>query len=317
MVSFATEGAVAIDGGNWQIFDKMVQQSGANLLRNVTVESIALEKRRTSSSRSHAKYIVSTKDNEVAVASFDDVIIATPWQFSNISAGVGVMRQHIDAVPYTKLHVTLFTSASKLNGEFFGLASGSKVPSNVYTTLSPNEIARQGSDGVGKAGFYSISTLRTVTNPETQEDEYLYKIFSAEAVTAEFLSQILGIAVPTEIITPKSEDGTKQPVSWYYPHWFHSYPVELPRVTFQDPVLGEGLYYTSGIESFISTMETSALMGKNVARLIIDDAIGPPAQEVRNFMQANHRRPRPSREDFFDSMESELEAMMMMGPDEL
>lgn len=42
-------------------------------------------------------------------------------------------------------------------------------------------------------------------------------------------------------------------------------------MTFEDPELARGFYYTSGIESFISTMETSALMGKNVAQLIMDD----------------------------------------------
>lgn len=73
------------------------------------------------------------------------------------------------------------------------------------------------------------------------------------------------------------EDASQEcvePVSWYYPHVFHSYPKAFPRVTFQDPVVGEGLYYTSGMESFISTMETTALMGKNVARLIVDRMLG-------------------------------------------
>ena len=63
-------------------------------------------------------------------------------------------------------------------------------------------------------------------------------------------------------------------ISWYYPHVWYSYPVELPRVTFEDLELSKGFYYTSGIESFISTMETSALMGKNVAQLIMDDFLG-------------------------------------------
>jgi len=61
------------------------------------------------------------------------------------------------------------------------------------------------------------------------------------------------------------------PISWYYPKVWHSYPYEHPRVTFEDPELARGFYYTSGIESFISTMETSALMGMNVAQLIVDD----------------------------------------------
>lgn len=60
-------------------------------------------------------------------------------------------------------------------------------------------------------------------------------------------------------------------ISWWYPYAWQSYPYEFPRVTFDDPVLGRNIYYTSGIEPFISTMETSALMGKNVARLIVDE----------------------------------------------
>ena len=45
-------------------------------------------------------------------------------------------------------------------------------------------------------------------------------------------------------------------------------------MTFEGPELARGFYYTSGIESFISTMETSALMGMNVAQLIVDDYQG-------------------------------------------
>ena len=45
----------------------------------------------------------------------------------------------------------------------------------------------------------------------------------------------------------------------------------MPRVTFENSQLDDDLWYTSGIESFISTMETSALMGRNVAKLIVDE----------------------------------------------
>lgn len=54
---------------------------------------------------------------------------------------------------------------------------------------------------------------------------------------------------------------------------WNSYPYEYPRVTFEDIELARGLYYTAGIESFISTMETSALMGKNVAQLLVEDFV--------------------------------------------
>lgn len=52
---------------------------------------------------------------------------------------------------------------------------------------------------------------------------------------------------------------------------WHSYPYEYPRVTFEDSELAKGFYYTSGMDSFISTMETNALMGMNVAQLVVDD----------------------------------------------
>jgi prenylcysteine oxidase/farnesylcysteine lyase len=80
---------------------------------------------------------------------------------------------------------------------------------------------------------------------------------------------------------PDTFTGGTSPISWYYPHVFNSYPNAYPRVTFQDPIVGQGVYYTSGMESFISTMETNALMGKNVARLLADDILGMNAVQAR------------------------------------
>lgn len=272
MVSFSTEGAVAIDGGNWQIFDNMVRASGAHFLGNTTVSSIS----KLSTDGERPQYSIAAKDtakidseSEDHGVVFDDVIIANPWQYSGIDAGEDVLRHTIEEIPYTKLHVTLFSSPYKLHPGFFGLEPGAKAPSNVYTTLSEGEQAHQGAKGVGKTGFYSVSTLRNAVNPSTGRTEYIYKIFSAEEVSASFLSKLLGTEVPDDITAPKAESTS--PISWYHPAWFHSYPIELPRVTFQDPVVGDGVWYTGGIESFISTMETSALMGMNVARLIVDD----------------------------------------------
>ncbi|KAI9147714.1 Farnesylcysteine lyase [Paramyrothecium foliicola] len=283
-VSLATDGAVAVVGGNWQIFQRMVRDSGAALYCNTSVTNISFEKTKDKSA-SQSKYIISTKTSnsksarvEAFPVAFDNVVVANPWQYSDIQAGEGVLKHIIDKIPYMKLHVTLFTSPFKLRPGFFNLPAGSKAPSNVYTTLRPGEKGGRGPDGAGLPGFYSVSTLLAVVNPKTGNREFLYKIFSPKAVTPEFLSDILGANVPSTFTSSKKDnEGSPQMVdaiSWYYPHWFHSYPIELPRVTFQDPVVGNGLYYTSGIESFISCMETSALMGSNVARLIAEDFAG-------------------------------------------
>ncbi|KAL6870509.1 Prenylcysteine oxidase [Trichoderma novae-zelandiae] len=294
MVSFSTDGAMSVTGGNWHIFEEMVKTSGAAILQNTAVSSIRFAaKDKTSSSA--PKYEISTSsasaEPELVGTTFDDVIIASPWQFSNIEAGEGVIKHHIEEIPYTKLHVTLFASAFKLHPDFFKLPPGSKAPSNVYTTLAKDEAPKVGAEGVGKTGFYSVSTLRTAVNPKVNRTEFVYKIFSPKPVTPEFLSDLLGVQVPDTFTGPATKtegsgsgdgetSGAVEPISWYYPHWFYSYPIELPRVTFQDPILGSGLYYTSGIESFISTMETSALMGMNVARLIVDDAAGISREAV-------------------------------------
>jgi prenylcysteine oxidase/farnesylcysteine lyase len=277
----ATDNAVSVVGGNWQIFDRMVRDSGAVVFRNTSVTDISFKDKKDKSS-SRSKYVITTKQSnpdsakaEAYPISFDSVVIANPWQYSDITAGEGVLKHNIDKIPYMKLHVTLFTSPFKLRPGYFNLPDGSKAPSNVYTTLKPAEEAKKGPDGVGSAGFYSVSTLSMVTNPKTHKREFLYKIFSPDVVTSEFLTDILGANVPsTFTASSEQDDATTQmvdPISWYYPHWFYAYPIELPRLTFQDPVLGDSLYYTSGIESFISCMETSALMGMNVAQLIADD----------------------------------------------
>jgi prenylcysteine oxidase/farnesylcysteine lyase len=88
-------------------------------------------------------------------------------------------------------------------------------------------------------------------------------------------------AVPGDLNTIAIDSGDV--ISWYYPHVWNSYPYELPRVTFEELELARGFYYTSGMESFISTMETSALMGMNIAQLIVDDY--NQVLEVDNPMQ--------------------------------
>jgi prenylcysteine oxidase / farnesylcysteine lyase len=80
--------------------------------------------------------------------------------------------------------------------------------------------------------------------------------------------ELLGATVPPTFT------GGSSPITWYTPHIFNSYPKTAPRTTFQDPIVGSGVYYTSGMELFISTMETNALMGKNVAKLIVNDIAG-------------------------------------------
>lgn len=299
MVAMAPEGAKAVEGGNWQIFANMVKASGAGVGLNSAVVGIKLN--------ADQKYeITATQesgDGEPKEARshpvvFDDVIIATPFQFANISTDENVIQHPIDIIPYATLHVTLFASPYKFSPAFFKMPPASDVPVSVLTTLGADEEARPGGAGAGKAGFYSATLQRIVMNPRTHNPEYVYKIFSPDAVTPGFMSELLGVEIPESFTQNGDKDSDNaaddtivNPISWFHATVFHPYPQKYPRVTFQDPILGNGLYYTSGIESFISTMETSALMGMNVARLIIDDYAGIPRAEEEE-LGAMHTMPK-------------------------
>ncbi|CAN9305555.1 unnamed protein product [Alternaria alternata] len=256
MVCMATNGAMQIEGGNWQIFAHMLKASRANVHLNTSIARI--------SKQQDGSYEVTTAADQTSV--FDEVVLAAPLQYSDL--GIHPAPHHVpDEIPYTKLYTTLFASPFRLDQKAFNLDAKTPVPQYVLTTLPPAEIPV---DGAGSPSFYSISVSDAGLNPESSpiRFEYIYKIFSPFRVNATFLSHILGQDVFPEEAEHGNVNGT---VSWIHHKLWYSYPREYPRVTFEEIKLDDGLWYTSGIESFISTMETSALSGKNVARLIKDE----------------------------------------------
>nr|POE48784.1 farnesylcysteine lyase [Quercus suber] len=280
MVCMATDGAMAVAGGNWQIFEQMVLASRATILLETAVTEIRRERSghyalSFSSSPHQSKAAEETEQNETQ--DFDTLILASPLQFSNISFSPPLSYPP-DRIPYVRLHVTLFTSRHLLSPTFFGLPSTQPVPKVILTTTpsSPNDSREVPLE------FFSISLLRTVINPETEDPEYLYKIFSPTPLSRGWIVKLLG--------QQRSEDPDSSIISWLETKVWDSYPYEFPRVTFDElqfpwadaygeeattrikRLNGTGMnwYYTSSIESFISTMETCALMGKNVAAIIVD-----------------------------------------------
>lgn len=179
-----------IEGGNWRIFDQMIKASGANVHLNTAVTSIT---------KKDGKYGLKTsskEDDKSAVtkeSTFDSVILAAPLQFSGIELAKGLLKHIPDEIPYVKLHVTLFTSPLKLKPSHFNKKEGDAMPNNILTTLASEDVPGSNRTYVGKAGFFSISTLKTVTNPKTKEKEFIYKIFSPETLTSSDLKDIFGM----------------------------------------------------------------------------------------------------------------------------
>ena len=275
MVCMATDGAMAVRGGNWQIFQRMLIAAEANLVLNTSVTEISsLE---NGSYTVHAISEGGPSDSRVSfVDQYDTVIISTPLQFAGIS--FTHKPEHLpEEIPYVKLFVTLFASPHKIPPGAFNLPPESSVPKVILTTLPKGRTALPSGVDVNRtdhgyntpSGFFSVSTLRSVKNNAhtPSRDEFVYKVFSPTALNSTFLSRLLGFpdSKSTLASIPKND------ISWLYEKSWNSYPYLPPRVTFDDPQLETNLWYTSGIESFISTMETSSLMGMNVAKLITDD----------------------------------------------
>ncbi|KAL2014139.1 hypothetical protein VTN00DRAFT_1664 [Thermoascus crustaceus] len=267
MVCMATDGAVSVQGGNWQIFDGMLRSSGADVRLNTTVTSIQRNEdgRFTVSSRLSA--------SETKQSLFDEVVIAGPLQYSDIKISPP-LDHNPEKIPYVTLHVTLFSSPHRISPKYFNL-EGTTAPETILTTLPRGVDLGAQPKGVGPTGFWSISTLRHVKPPVnytddagTPEKHYVYKIFSPERLTADFVADILDIDKPKGEGNLTIGDMGRKDVSWFHEKTWNSYPYLYPRVTFEEISLGPNIWYTSGIENFISTMETSSLMGKNVAALI-------------------------------------------------
>lgn len=136
-------------------------------------------------------------------------------------------------VEYVKLYVTLIAANDTLDSTHFGL---DEVPASVLTTTGHDP------------EFFSASINTFVEDT----GDYVYKIFSLYEVSDDQITELFG-------------DAT---VSWVHRKQWYSYPRLVPTTDFGLFDLGNGLYYLNAIESFISTMETSALAGANVAALI-------------------------------------------------
>lgn len=142
----------------------------------------------------------------------------------------------------------------------------------LLTTLPEGKDFSSRPEDVGPAGFWSISLLDTIQSPaDPSQTHYVYKVFSPERLTASFIASILGVDMPQGPNNLTINDLPRKDVSWFYEKVWQPYPYEYPRRTFEPAKLAPNLWYTSGIESLISTMETSSLMGKDIAALMVNE----------------------------------------------
>lgn len=214
-VSLATDDAVAVEGGNWRIFDAFLNDAKADVRLNTVVKDIELE-------GDQFRVVTDTTD-EV----YDQVFFAAPWASSPISRS---LEKHFDekipAQEYIHLHTTFATTKTDHpDPAYFGFADGAKIPSHVFTT---GWTARE--EGTPPPPFQSISYQRTING------ERVVKIFSLGPIDDEHLERIFG-----------------EKPSWVFRKVWESYPLLRPIAAYAPVEPIRGLHYLASLEPWVST----------------------------------------------------------------
>ncbi|KAF9479736.1 FAD/NAD(P)-binding domain-containing protein [Pholiota conissans] len=230
-VSMAGTGANGIAGGNFQLFEQFLNRSGANVYLNTPVSSIAQK-----SSTSHLWSVKSAR----GTLNYKAVILAAPFHSAGIAVPESISEQ-VKPQPYIHLHVTLLaTTAPTPNPEYFSLPPTSPAPRMVLTTT-------QG--GKNTPEFNSLSYHGLV-----REGEWAVKIFSAERISDEWLSNMF-----------------QGKVGWVLRKEWDAYTENPPTLEFPPVKLDTGFYYVNSFEPFISTMETETVSSRNIVELMLND----------------------------------------------
>lgn len=188
-------GDMTIEGGHWMLFEEMIRSSKAELNLNTT--TFGARKMDWGGWVLASQPAGSDDPQDGDYQEFDSVILAAPFQTSNLEVKGGQLAHVPDDLEYSPIHVTLFRSNRKLSRSYF--RHNDDVPETMLTTLGSDEydglFQTTGTEGVGRAGFYSITSVKRLARLETSGvivEEYLYKIISPGLIKDDQLYELLG-----------------------------------------------------------------------------------------------------------------------------
>ncbi|KAK8845403.1 hypothetical protein IAR55_006116 [Kwoniella newhampshirensis] len=244
-VSLAASGASQVQGGNWQIFQNMLDDSKAKMhLGTEVVDIISSSKSDGNAPRFHIKTNRTELNDDEP---FDVVFFAAPWYSSPIAEGITKsISEKIPHQKYVHLHVTYLTTTRRHPiPSFFGLPDDAYIPNTIITT---GVTSRQ--QAVPPPRFQSIS-WHGETYPGS--GEYAVKIFSLTRLPERFLVEMLG----------------EEP-SWLLRKEWNSYPQLRPLATYAPVEPVKGLQYLGAMESWVSTMETQTISAREAVARVVD-----------------------------------------------
>lgn len=205
-------GDMTIEGGHWTLFEGMVSASKAELnLNTTTFGARKMDWGGWILASQSASKGDDPQDGEYQ--EFDSIILAAPFQTSNIDIKGGQLAYIPDEIEYSPIHVTLFRSRRMLSRSYF--SHNDDVPETMLTTLGSDEydglFQTTGVEGVGKVGFYSITSMKRLARLEETSgvivEEFLYKIISPGMIKDDQIYELLGAS--------PEENGV---ISWSYRH---------------------------------------------------------------------------------------------------
>ncbi|TIA99996.1 hypothetical protein E3P94_01914 [Wallemia ichthyophaga] len=236
LVSMAGNDGMAVDGGNWRVFQRFLEHSNATVYFGCEVGDI----RRTSS----GLWQLYLGDGEHVERLYDYVIFATPLPLFR--------------VPYVDLYVTLVATNASTYARDALRGLPSHPPSMILTT---DALARH----TGKTSQLELNSVNYVQQARKGskdddvdvDDEWIVKIFS-ESPSA-WGDQDLHVLF-----------GGSQNVGWTHRHVFKAYPYLQPENASSLPPfeVDDGVFYINAMEPVLSTMESETVAARNVIGLL-------------------------------------------------
>ena len=246
---------LTLKDGLQQLIERLILSSRAEVYLSHAVSQISTR------GSERTVDVHSIAQGEPTVDSFDAVIIAAPWQSTNIEMPDVVIPPA--NVEYVDRYVTHFISSLPLDPTAFGLDKNGALPDTILTVPGPNELTdvKERSEQ-GTAPFFSLSKSKIYPRNGSGAKN-LYRVLSSQNFTNADMNRLL---------KPTSEAGADDDIIWSHSkHWTHAWP----RADFEDSPyhiqVANGVYSTANLEVASSSIEAAVVMGKNVARIAHGD----------------------------------------------
>lgn len=226
--------------GNARVPEGLLDRAGVRLQKGVAVRAVRATtgpEAPAGSSAAAGRYVIETPDGEEGP--FHAVVLATPLELSGIELRVdGLPEAASVRREYCVTHTTVVVGRARLG--YFGVPEGGGRLDYLVLTRDDPAIPFSAFARVGR----------------TPDGRGIYKFFSRAQLTEEFLDALF-----------TRRDETLR-------HIWRAYPMLEPSSVWPPFRLAPGLYYANAMESAVSTMETEAMAGCNVALLAASELGG-------------------------------------------